>query len=138
MGSPNRLSGRKLRHAGSGLPANRWRLSLYRWRLRHPNTARAHRPAWQTRPHGARAQRSVISASKPFSEDNILRFPRGAYAGQCLHRLFEYADLSTPCDWPAAIERTLREYPELARRNDDDRLSAMMMAMLNDVAASEL
>src|SRR5260363_3134 len=81
---------------------------------------------------------AVISASKPFSEDNILRFPRGAYAGQCLHRLFEYADLSTPCDWPAAIERTLREYPELARRNDDDRLSAMMMAMLNDVAASEL
>src|SRR5260363_105084 len=81
---------------------------------------------------------AVISASKPFSEDNILRFPRGASAGQCLHRLFEYADLSTPCDWPAAIERTLREYPELARRNDDDRLSAMMMAMLNDVAASEL
>src|SRR5260364_266078 len=81
---------------------------------------------------------AVISASKPFSEDNILRVPRGAYAGQCLHRLFEYADLSTPCDWPAAIERTLREYPELARRNDDDRLSAMMMAMLNDVAASEL
>src|SRR5260364_337667 len=155
IGSPNRLSRRKLRHAGSGLPANRWRLSLYRWRLRHPNTARARSAALSSgglanrkftalttpppdRILSAATSDAVISASKPFSEDNILRFPRGAYAGQCLHRLFEYADLSTPCDWPAAIERTLREYPELARRNDDDRLSAMMMAMLNDVAASEL
>ncbi|MEJ0004628.1 MAG: hypothetical protein WDN30_15715 [Pararobbsia sp.] len=42
---------------------------------------------------------------------DIADFPRGAAAGECLHRLFELADFTAAEGWPAAIARALAERP---------------------------
>lgn len=47
--------------------------------------------------------------------DDILNFPRGAAAGECLHAVFERADFGDAQTWPAAIETALRRAPPLAQ-----------------------
>ncbi|TKC86715.1 exodeoxyribonuclease V subunit beta [Trinickia terrae] len=69
---------------------------------------------------------------------DILAFPRGAAAGECLHRLFELADFSDPASWPQAIERALRERPAPAAQDEARRLPAMMAQLMADVVATEL
>ena len=44
------------------------------------------------------------------NENDILNFPRGKIAGQCLHRLFETSDLSDSNTWSYAIELVLAEF----------------------------
>jgi exodeoxyribonuclease V beta subunit len=70
--------------------------------------------------------------------DDILVFPRGAAAGECLHRLFELADFSDPTTWPQAVERALRERPAPAAPHEAQHLPAMMKKLLADVVATEL
>jgi exodeoxyribonuclease V beta subunit len=70
--------------------------------------------------------------------DDILAFPRGAQAGECLHRMFELADFSDPSTWPAAIERALLERPVTADRETAARLPAMMARLIADVTAAEV
>jgi exodeoxyribonuclease V beta subunit len=70
--------------------------------------------------------------------DDILAFPRGAAAGECLHRMFELADFSNRTTWPQAIETALRERPAPAAAELAPRLPAMMHNLLADVVAAEL
>lgn len=70
--------------------------------------------------------------------DDILGFPRGAAAGECLHRLFEIVDFAAPERWPQAIERALAERPVPADSNTARRMPAMMARLLADVVATEL
>lgn len=70
--------------------------------------------------------------------DDILAFPRGAAAGECLHRVFELADFATPASWPAAIQRALLERPVPADPDTARRMPAMMARLLADVVATEL
>lgn len=70
--------------------------------------------------------------------DDILAFPRGAAAGECLHRMFELADFSKPQTWPAAVERALAERPVAADIATAARLPAMMGRLIADVTATEL
>ncbi len=44
-------------------------------------------------------------------EDDILRFPRGPAAGDCLHAVFERIDFTAPDGWPAIIDKVLRSQP---------------------------
>ncbi len=69
--------------------------------------------------------------------DDILDFPRGAVAGECLHRLFELVDFAKPSTWPTAIERALHEYPTLTPALPH-LLPEMMMRLLHDLALTEL
>ncbi len=69
--------------------------------------------------------------------DDILNFPRGAAAGECLHRLLELVDFAKPDTWPAVIERVVREYP-LSTSVSPESLQAMMMRLLHDLALTEL
>jgi exodeoxyribonuclease V beta subunit len=71
------------------------------------------------------------------ADDDILAFPRGAAAGECLHRLFELADFSQRATWPAAIERALAERPVAADAQTSARLPAMMARLIADVTAAE-
>ena len=71
------------------------------------------------------------------ADSDILAFPRGAAAGECLHRMFELADFSQPASWPAAIERALAERPVAADAQTSARLPAMMAAMIEDVTQTE-
>jgi exodeoxyribonuclease V beta subunit len=70
--------------------------------------------------------------------DDILAFPRGAAAGECLHRMFELADFSERSTWAHAIERALHERPAPAVPELAQRLPAMMQRLLADVVSTEL
>jgi exodeoxyribonuclease V beta subunit len=70
--------------------------------------------------------------------DDILAFPRGAAAGECLHRMFELADFSDRTRWPEAIRGALHDRPAPAAPELAQRLPAMMQRLLADVVSTEL
>jgi exodeoxyribonuclease V beta subunit len=80
----------------------------------------------------------VEAAAPSHAEDDILAFPRGAAAGECLHRMFELADFGNPDTWPDAIRGALRERPAPAVPELAARLPAMMYNLLADVVQTEL
>ncbi|MBC8745692.1 MULTISPECIES: exodeoxyribonuclease V subunit beta [Paraburkholderia] len=72
------------------------------------------------------------------ADDDILEFPRGAAAGDCLHRMFELADFTDARTWPEAIRGALRERPAPAAPELAARLPAMMHRLIADVVSTEL
>jgi exodeoxyribonuclease V beta subunit len=74
--------------------------------------------------------------SAPVPEGDILRFPRGAAAGDCVHALFESIDFTRPGTHPAAISRVLAAHP--LRAAGGSPLPRMLSNMLADVLASPL
>ncbi|CCD39308.2 Exodeoxyribonuclease V beta chain RecB [Candidatus Paraburkholderia kirkii UZHbot1] len=70
--------------------------------------------------------------------DDILAFPRGAAAGECLHRMFELADFTEPSGWASAVERALHEHPTPAPETLAPRLRPMMLRLLADTVAAEI
>ena len=70
--------------------------------------------------------------------DDILRFPRGARAGECLHAVFEQADFTDATGWPQVIENVLRTQPPQAAGTDSASWPAMVQRMLADVTATPL
>jgi exodeoxyribonuclease V beta subunit len=72
------------------------------------------------------------------ADDDILAFPRGAAAGECLHRMYELADFTQPSTWPKAVEDALREYPVPAPAPLAQRLRPMMLRLLADTLESEI
>jgi exodeoxyribonuclease V beta subunit len=92
---------------------------------------------------------SEVSATAPplghIEEGDILRFPRGAAAGDCLHAVFERVDFTDTADWPAAIAaglHKLRPSLPLSARHDGAGSPAlharMLQRMLGDVLATPL
>jgi exodeoxyribonuclease V beta subunit len=69
--------------------------------------------------------------------DDILRFPRGARAGETLHAIFERADFADPSAWPEVIEHVLRFKPPQAS-GDSASWSAMAQRLLADVTSTPL
>ncbi|CAH2776566.1 MAG: Exodeoxyribonuclease V beta chain (EC [uncultured Paraburkholderia sp.] len=80
----------------------------------------------------------IAPVAPSYAEDDILAFPRGAAAGECLHRMFELADFSDPGTWPDAIRGALRERPAPAVPELAARLPAMMHKLIADVVNTEL
>ena len=73
------------------------------------------------------------------AEDDILNFPRGPEAGNCIHAVFERVDFTDPGTWPTAIESALREQPQSRLGHDvAARLPRMLGRMLADVLATRL
>ena len=73
--------------------------------------------------------------------DDILRFPRGPSAGDCVHAMFERADFTDPGTWDGAIKRALALHPQRAR--DPSGASAamqrrMLRGLLGDVLSAPL
>ena len=52
-----------------------------------------------------------VAAPVNLAADDILRFPRGAVAGECLHAVFEHIDFTQPASWPGAIDSALAAHP---------------------------
>ena len=44
--------------------------------------------------------------------DDILAFPRGPVAGECLHAVFERIDFSNPAGWAAAVDTALQRHAQ--------------------------
>ncbi len=81
------------------------------------------------------AVQPVLASS--LKEDDILLFPSGANAGECIHKAFELCDFTQPASWGSAIERALSAHPQGAKANDKP-LPAMMTRMMHDVLATTL
>jgi exodeoxyribonuclease V beta subunit len=69
--------------------------------------------------HDARALAVTAAAARPadLARDDILLFPRGAGAGECIHAVFENVDFSDPRSWDGAISAALQSHPP-ARAGD--------------------
>jgi exodeoxyribonuclease V beta subunit len=80
----------------------------------------------------------MTSAPVELAPDDILAFPRGPAAGECLHRMFELADFSDRSTWPEAIRQALRDRPAPAEPELAQRLPAMMQRLLADIVSAEL
>ncbi len=75
------------------------------------------------------------------SHNDILHFPRGASAGDCLHAAFEFADFGDPSVWEAAAHNALRDHPQHGAEPDSPtaaRLTNQIVELLGNVCASEL
>jgi exodeoxyribonuclease V beta subunit len=130
---------------------DQWRMASFSGLIAAGGKAEdAHAPAEEVRPdHDQTAdalQAAAVSgpgfasaAQTPSHDaDDILAFPRGAAAGDCLHRMFELADFSDPRTWPDAIRGALRERPAPATPELAAHLPAMMHNLIADVVATEL
>ncbi|GAA5242399.1 hypothetical protein BMMON2_52210 [Burkholderia mallei] len=89
-------------------------------------------------PDAAAAIAPAPAAPRELAEDDILAFPRGAAAGECLHRLLELSNFADASTWPPAALRALHERPVEAELALAERLPAMMTRLVADLAATEL
>ena len=98
--------------------------------------------------HDARAKLvtpSLASREAPpadLAPDDVLRFPRGTSAGDCIHAVFERADFTDASTWDGAIARALSAHPMVLAglpRHEQQRLLTRMLAnMLDHVLRTEL
>ena len=70
-------------------------------------------------------------------DDDILGFPRGPAAGECLHALFEHADFTDPATWPSAAARALHLHPQ-PPDVDAQRHPRQLLRLLHDVLHTPL
>jgi exodeoxyribonuclease V beta subunit len=81
----------------------------------------------------AQAARRIGPPPADIAPDDILRFPRGPSAGDCLHAIFERADFTDPAGWSDAIERGLSAHPQFlpgVRASEQAQLLASMAARM--------
>ncbi len=78
-------------------------------------------------------------------KDDILLFPKGTYAGSCLHAVFEKADFTDRTTWKTAVETALSRYPQEAdgpfpggTETARAACHAMVLDMLENVLATPL
>ena len=79
--------------------------------------------------------------------DDILRFPRGADAGDCIHALFESIDFTERGGWPTAAADALARHPQSGvekpfpgyrARDEACALPRMLLRLAEDVTTAEL
>jgi exodeoxyribonuclease V beta subunit len=74
--------------------------------------------------------------------DDIVRFPRGAAAGDCIHAVFEASDFAHPGTWASAVASALAKHPQTLSGLPDglqrERLARMLLGLLGDVTATQL
>ena len=73
-------------------------------------------------------------SEQPAGANDILDFPRGPVAGECLHTLFEQADFSAPTSWAAAATAALHKHRAgLPADTEPGRHTRMLQRLLADV-----
>ena len=90
----------------------------------------------------------VVEPAPParLDADDVLNFPRGAAAGECIHRAFEETDFADRASWPAAIGAAVRmlrtlgvtAQPGIAPGEADALHARMLERMLADVLETPL
>ena len=92
--------------------------------------------------HVADGAHRPFASPADLADDDILRFPRGPRAGECLHAIFERIDFTDASGWSAAVDRALAAHhglgagmpaaapPALLRR--------MALSMLDEVVHAKL
>ena len=110
------------------LPAA-WVLSSYS-RLTQSARGEAAAQDHDTQVFAAPVAAGVQALAEPVADDDILRFPRGAAAGECLHAAFELADFADHATWPAAIRTALAAHPQ-AGTHLTPQMHGMLAAVLH-------
>ena len=81
--------------------------------------------------------RRIAAPPPEIAADDILRFPRGPSAGECLHAIFERIDFTDPDGWNAAIDHALFAHPQflpgVRAAGQSPLLASMAARMLADV-----
>lgn len=80
----------------------------------------------------------AIGAADPaagVAADDILRFPRGAREGVCIHAVFEAADFTASDTWSAAVTAALRAHPPSPFTGDPTR---PLLGLLQNVCSAPL
>ncbi len=92
------------------------------------------------RDHDARVLPPPLRTEPPaLAPDDILLFPRGALAGDCIHAVFERIDFTDPRGWDEAIRAALAEHPQRADALATPAQQARMLRrMVEAVLATEL
>jgi exodeoxyribonuclease V beta subunit len=100
--------------------------------------------------HGARHEGAALdhdalpdpkpqASSDAAADDDILRFPRGAAAGDCLHAVFEHIDFGNAAGWPTAVMSTLQRHaPALGGSQPLVLQAQRVLNMLQAVLAAPL
>jgi exodeoxyribonuclease V beta subunit len=89
--------------------------------------------------HDARVPEADDTAPVPSSAaDDIVRFPRGAAAGECLHAIFERVDFADARDWREIVAAALAEFPPGRSQAARAQLAPMVERMLHDVMSTPL
>jgi exodeoxyribonuclease V beta subunit len=70
--------------------------------------------------------------------DDILRFPRGAVAGECLHALFERIHFDDATGWGAQVDAVLQRFAPALPAGDETLRRRMLLRMLQDVMHAPL
>ena len=74
--------------------------------------------------------------------DDILRFPRGPAAGECLHAIFENIDFTDPAGWKGGVDRGLDAHPPflpgVRTAEQSALLAGMATRMLGNVMSARL
>lgn len=112
-----------------------WRLDSFTGLLRG-----AEAPESAASDHDARATLLAPLPEEPAAPVgplDILRFPRGPQAGDCIHAVFEHVDFSDPRTWEPAIAEALAAFPP-GSKLPGATLAAMLRNMLDDVLATPL
>jgi exodeoxyribonuclease V beta subunit len=86
---------------------------------------------------------TTVGAAPPdIAPEDILRFPRGGPAGECVHVVFEEADFTDSGTWDRAIALALDNHPQalpgVPQKEGRERLRAMLWQMLVDVTSAEI
>ena len=88
--------------------------------------------------HDLRVVPAALSPAAVLPADDILRFPRGPAAGECLHAVFEQADFADRDTWPGAIATALQRQPLPATEGDPAVWTPMLSTMLSEVLNTPL
>ncbi|MDR3213729.1 MAG: exodeoxyribonuclease V subunit beta [Azoarcus sp.] len=93
------------------------------------------------RDHDARIELPGVVAdadAPPLADDDVLHFPRGATAGDCIHAVFEAIDFTRAASRAPAIARALAAHAPIAAGRDGALLARMLDKLVADVLATPL
>ena len=88
--------------------------------------------------HDLRAAAPGEPAEAAPADDDILHFPRGAVAGECLHALFERVDFGDATRWGEAVDAVLRRFGPALPAGDAALRRRMLLRLLHDVLHAPL
>jgi exodeoxyribonuclease V beta subunit len=106
------------------------------------NDAKSESAASDHDAHVAEATKTIGAPPANIPAEDILRFPRGASAGTCLHAVFDRIDFTNPASWNEGIARSLFAHPQflpgVSTIDLSTRLTGMAGRMLADVMSTTL
>ena len=129
--------------------ASPWRISSFSGLANgaiHEAAAIDHDARTATDTNGETTVRRIGLPPPDIAPDDILRFPRGTNAGDCLHAAFERIDFADASTWKDAIAYALAAHPQVADARSAASsasasraaFAAMIERMLADVTSTEL